>query len=127
MSQDKQSAIEAAAMHVGNYVLATKHEDGDTGDHYVIGFFDSMLPKLGGDRYMIVDGEGKQFRGNGFRRAEKITAEEGAWLMTPGRWPLPMSTWSYDEEGNGTIEGSVWDWLDRARAALLERAQGESS
>ena len=61
----------------GDYVLATKYDDGDPGDHWAVGFFDSML----GDRYMIVDGNGDQFRGNGFRRCEKITSEQGEWMV----------------------------------------------
>lgn len=110
--------MDSKLIEAGDYVLATKYEDGDTGDHYVIGFFDSMLPKGSTERYMVVDSEGKQMRGNGFRRAEKITTEEGQWLLDPVRWPMPMSQWTYDEEGNGTIHGSAWDWLAKARAAL---------
>lgn len=65
----------------GDYVLATKYSDGDPGDHFVVGFYDSILPKVGGDRHMVVDSEGKQFRGNGFRRVAKISARRGEWII----------------------------------------------
>lgn len=65
----------------GDYVLATKYGDGDPGDEWAVGIFDRMLPKEGGDRFMVVDYYGKQFRGNGFRRCKKISEERGAWLL----------------------------------------------
>lgn len=65
----------------GDYVLATKYRDGDPFDGYAVGFFDSMLPKAGGDRYMVVDGQGKQYRGNGFRRCERISHDLGSWIV----------------------------------------------
>ena len=68
---------------VGSYVLATKWEDGDPGDHFFVGFV-SGYTRHG--RYLIADGDGKIQRANWFRRAEKITADEGAALvaMIPG-------------------------------------------
>lgn len=90
---------ELTPLLAGDYVLATKYSDGDPQDQWSIGFFDSMLPKVGGERYMVVDGEGNQFRGNGFRRAQKIDANTGRWLL----------------EHKAEIESSgrsVWDWLD---------------
>ena len=61
----------------GDYVLATKYGDGDPGDQWCVGFFDEMYR----DRYMVIDSNGQQFRGNGFRRAEKITTECGHWIV----------------------------------------------
>jgi len=65
----------------GDYVLATKWSDGDPNDHWAVGFFSGMLAKKSGDRYMVEDGEGNQFRGNGFRRVKKISLERGRWLL----------------------------------------------
>lgn len=65
----------------GDYVLATKYSDGDPQDHWFVGFFVGMLPKVDGDRYEVAWGDGKLARGNGFRRAEKITAKRGQWLL----------------------------------------------
>ena len=65
----------------GDYVLATKWRDGDPGDQWAVGFFAGMLEKVGEDRYMVSDEDGRQFRGNGFRRVEKISSERGRWLL----------------------------------------------
>ena len=62
----------------GDYVLATKYSDGDPGDGWAVGFFHRLTHH---GRAMVVDSEGKQFRGNGFRRAEKITSDEGALIL----------------------------------------------
>lgn len=62
---------------VGDYVLATKYHDGDTGDHYCVGF----LSKIDGDRFHVVDNSRKSFRANGFRRVERITGLEGYYLV----------------------------------------------
>jgi len=66
----------------GDYVLATKWSDGDPQDQWAIGFFDEMLPKSSGDRYMVIDNNGKQFCNNGFRRLKKISQTRGAWLLS---------------------------------------------
>lgn len=99
-------------MDQGDYVLATKYADGDPGDQWAVGFFDSMLPKAGGDRFMVVDGEGRQFRGNGFRRCEKITDEQGAWLLSQvDEIEASIPHVGYDEDGNWYGQ-SIWDWLN---------------
>lgn len=101
----------ATDLQKGDYVVATKYEDGDPGDAWVVGFFDSMLPKLGGDRYMVVDSEGKQYRGNGFRRCEKITHEQGVWMLAHQREiEASMREFYYDDDGV-RYGRSVWDWL----------------
>lgn len=64
----------------GDYVLATKYHDGHPGEHWVVGYFDRMAG-LDGDRYIVVDSGGMPFRASGFRRAEKITKEVGAYLL----------------------------------------------
>lgn len=68
-------------LKAGDYVLATKFCDGDPGDQWVVGFFTGMLQKTSGDRYMVANTEGNQFRGNGFRRVKKISANRGRWLL----------------------------------------------
>jgi len=69
-------------MEKGDYVLATKYSDGDPGDHWCVGFYDRVLDNVGGvERHMVTDDKGNQFRGNGFRRVAKISAERGAYLL----------------------------------------------
>ena len=62
----------------GDYVLATKYEDGDPGDHFYVGF---VRGRTWHGRFDITDGDGNLARGNGFRRAEVISREEGDWLV----------------------------------------------
>lgn len=71
----------SAGLGRGDYVLATKYTDGDPQDHWAVGFFTGMLPKGSGDRFMVADADGNQFRGNGFRRVKKISADRGSWLL----------------------------------------------
>lgn len=85
-------------MEKGDYVLATKYRDGDPQDHWVVGFFVGMLPKATGDRFHIADSDGNLFRGNGFRRAKKISAEHGEWLLA-----------RKTEIASGSR--SLWGWL----------------
>ena len=85
----------------GTYVLATKYSDGDPRDHWVIGFYD----RLEGGRHYVLDGDGKQMRGNGFRRVQPIESEVGAWLLGKMR-----------EAEKG--DAGVWDyWLPAALEA----------
>lgn len=63
---------------VGDYVLATKYSDGDPCDHFYVGFVSGHTHNK---RYLIADSEGNNQRANGFRRAERITAEEGRQLV----------------------------------------------
>ena len=62
----------------GDYVLATKWGDGDSRDHWVVGFYDELKY---GDRHIILDGDGVSFRPGGFRRAAKISANRGAFII----------------------------------------------
>jgi hypothetical protein len=102
-------------MQHGDYVLATKYDDGDPGDGYAVGFYDRQLDYVSGvTRHLVVDGEGKQFRGNGFRRVELIHETEGRWLIQhfPEFKPLEM-----DVETEEVTGKSVWDWLAECRAS----------
>lgn len=79
---------------IGDYVLATKYADGDPGDHWALGFYAGPLE--GTDkglfvRHMVVDREGRNFRGNGFRRVGRIREDVGRWLLTVAAKQLEAS------------------------------------
>lgn len=99
---------------VGDYVLATKYKDGDSGDHWAIGFYSGLTGgpgRYGEDpRYDVIDGIGKSFRGNGFRRVEVIAREEGDYLLKNSR----------DIE---TSRCNVWGVLKRFRMAKNKSAE----
>jgi hypothetical protein len=92
----------------------------EPGDQYAVGFYDGPLEKIGGDRHLVVDGDGKQFRNNGFRRVEPITDAEGRWLIE--RFDQFKPFWhEEDENGDDKLCGkSVWDWLTEKRASYDE-------
>ena len=91
----------------GDYVLATKYDDGDPCDHFFVGFFREMS----GDRYMVDDGKGQLARAGGFRRCERITARVGSALCAA----MPII---------GDIHGtSVWWWRRHVKA--LEQLVGK--
>lgn len=70
----------------GDYVMATKYSDGDPLDHWAVGFFAGLTSEhYFSPRYDVVDGDGKLFRGNGFRRVKKISAARGEWLVQHAR------------------------------------------
>lgn len=71
----------------GDYVLVTKYQDGDPADHWAVGLYSHQ----DGDRHFAVDGDGRNFRANGFRRVGKISEEVGAWLLANAR-DLEMSS-----------------------------------
>jgi hypothetical protein len=116
----------ARPLDKGDYVLATKYDDGDPLDGYAIGFFDSYLGKGSGYRYMIVDSAGRQYRGNGFRRAERISYEMGDWLVA-NRAAFealsrisPINLWRFKYRGaaeRAALEG--WA-MDEGREAVEE-------
>ncbi len=110
----------------GDYVLATKYNDGDTGDQYAIGFYECELPYTP-PRHKIVDNDGKQFRANGFRRVEKITEAEGRWMIDNGFNTLPLSSVveTGDPDDPTRLENTVWDFLATWRAALSATAAAE--
>ena len=71
-----------AMLKSGDYVLATKNQDGDPCAQFCIGILGEIYQPFASydDCYMVHDGHGRNFRSNGFRRAEKITAKEGQTL-----------------------------------------------
>lgn len=70
---------EQPPLQKGDYVLATKWSDGDPRDHFYVGFYKESYNE--GLRHLIVDENDNLVRGNGFRRVEAITAEEGKALV----------------------------------------------
>lgn len=66
-------------MKKGDYVLATKFNDGDPHDHWCVGFYDG---KTRDGRHLVRDSNGQQFRLNGFRRCSKINEECGRLLIS---------------------------------------------
>ena len=94
-------AAPQAPLEKGDYVLATKWDDGDPQDHWCVGFFDGMLKHndLDTDRYLVADSNYKPFRANGFRRAERISQERGEWLLQNANMI----------ESSGK---SLWEWKD---------------
>jgi hypothetical protein len=83
----------------GDYVLATKWNDGDPQDHWAVGFYKYRIARpVASDRHIVVDSEGVPFRASGFRRVKKITPARGQWLLER----------SAEIEMSGR---SVWGWL----------------
>lgn len=65
-------------MNIGDYVLATKYDDGDPGDTWAVGFYDGERD----GRHYVKDATGAQIRVNGFRRVARIRADVGTWLIS---------------------------------------------
>jgi hypothetical protein len=106
MADNKQ-----APLAIGAYVLATKYEDGDPGDQWSVGFFSGMQI----DRYMVNDGDGRPYRGNGFRRCEVITKAQGDFMAANAKL-IDASIYIA-----GNDRRSIWDyWLKLASLPTSE-------
>lgn len=68
-------------IEVGDYVLATKYLDGDPCDRFYVGFVKEILIQYNPVRYDVADNAWQSARGNGFRKAVKITKEEGHFIV----------------------------------------------
>ena len=113
-------------MNKGDYVLATKYSDGDAGDSYCVGFYDGSFDHFGQTRHLVVDSEGKQFRHNGHRRCEPITADEGRWLIEHFS-DFKMFETATDEHGEDVVVGwSLWDWLAYRRSQVSGAREHDS-
>ncbi len=93
----------------GDYVVATKYHDGDPGDHFVVGWYDEPLIYTDEVRHQVVNHVGEQYRGNGFRRAQKISEARGRWLVER----------MHEIEISGR---SVWAWVRESK--LTEKPPG---
>lgn len=107
----------------GTYVLATKYDDGDPGDHYAVGFYAGCYDHFTETRYLVNDADGNPFRANGFRRCEPVSKEEGERLIAsfPELKPLTVKEGGPGEDDQ-LVGESVWDRLAAIRA---ERRSGE--
>lgn len=99
----------------GDYVLATKYSDGDPGDQWCVGFYDGWYDHYGQTRHLVVDSAGRSFRGNGFRRCERITDAEGRFLIDHLAEIEAAPMWVEEIDGEGKMCGeSLWDWLAKS-------------
>lgn len=96
----------------GDYVLASKYRDGDPGDQFCVGFYDSSFGDGTGTRHLVLDSEGKQFRRNGFRRVARIGNERGKWIV---------QHLTLIEKMGGRY--SVWHWFRVPWSELLTAGQ----
>lgn len=97
--RDTWEAKTPAGLKQGDYVLASKYRDGDPGDQFCVGFYDSAYDHFGSTRHLVIDGEGQQFRRNGFRRVARVGRDRGAWIVR---------NLDYIEEMRDRY--SVWHW-----------------
>lgn len=86
---------------IGDYVLATKYNDGNCGDHWCVGKLHSVTDR---GRFIVTDWAGHPFRANGFRRAESVTEAEGKELL----FLAPLI--------NDSTGDTVWQHLERIRS-----------
>jgi len=101
-AESKREPLTDERITKGEYVFATKWDDGDPGDHWGVGFYD----RFANGRHYVVDSAGKQIRGNGFRRVGRITVDVGRWLLSAGK--------SLEASPPGTV--NLWTMLtERAR------------
>lgn len=94
-------------LYKGDYVVATKYNDGDPMDPHCVGFFDEMTPW---GKFRVVDSKGTQYYFGGFKKCERITAKTGAILCQ-------LFKVVSDQRGN-----SIWYWRRNLKKAqkLLE-------
>lgn len=78
----------------GDYVLATKWNDGSMQDQWCVGFYSKAFK----DRHIVTDTDGTPYRQSGFRRVEIITVEQGAELLSNSVEIASAYT-------------SIWNWL----------------
>ena len=86
------------SVNIGDYVLATKYDDGDPGDPWAVGFYAGELD-MGNTRsdikvaprYLVNDNNGKTIRPSGYRRVACIRKDVGAWLLNVAAKQLEQS------------------------------------
>ncbi len=90
------------AIKAGDYVIASKYQDGDPCDGFAVGFVERITDA---GRVIVVNDRGEPFRAGGYRRAKCITRDEGRALVE-------LSDVISDKPGE-----SVWWHLARIREA----------
>ena len=71
---------------VGDYVLATKYEDGDPGDPWAVGYYLGQHDFHGTIRYLVGDHVGgDSFRRDGYIKIGLIDRDFGNWLMSAAK------------------------------------------
>lgn len=83
---------------IGDYVLATKYDDGDPGDPWALGFYagERYMGTYPNNmkvarRYLLNDSDGKSIRHAGFRRVARIRKDVGTWLLNVAAKQLEAS------------------------------------
>lgn len=90
---------------IGDYVLATKYEDGDPGDNWALGFYSGLMTEYTPPRHAVRDSNGKSIRANGFRNVARIRKDVGRWL-------LEVAAPSLERSPPGTV--NLWTMLTPA-------------
>ncbi len=67
---------------IGDYVLATKWDDGDPGDPWAVGIYHGQHPRKHDVRHLVGDEDTETFYANGYRRVGRITEEYGIFLLS---------------------------------------------
>ena len=94
----------------GDLVIATKYSDGETNDHFVVGFFRDMTWH---NRFNIVDDNDKLFRHNGFRKAKNISQEVGSKIIE-------------NIEAMEQSSKSVWDFVSEFEKEIINNVSGST-
>lgn len=100
---------------LGDYVLATKYSDGDSGDQWCVGTLERVLDEYDPPRFQVVDGDGNPFRHNGFRRVRGASRRMGERFVKnipnieasrSSIWALHRMTWAQREEWERCVTGT---------------------
>ena len=95
----------AEGFELGDYVLASKYNDGDPGDHWAVGFYVGSFR----DRHLVADSNGALYRYNGFRRMQHISPSRGAWMIE--HIPDIDRTTFWTDEHERRRGKSIWSWV----------------
>ena len=108
-AQTQTSEEPKPPLNIGDYVLATKWNDGDPNDMWALGYYNGETD----GRHYVLDAMGMNLRANGFRRVARIRPDVGHWLLNDAAQvlercpPGTVSLWSmlteyaFDLSSNG--------------------------
>jgi hypothetical protein len=95
----------------GDYVLATKYNDGDPGDAWAVGFYHGRLGDT--DRHLVGGESGPEsYRAGGYRRVGLIDRDFGAWLLSVAK--------ALESSPPGTV--NLWG-MQEGTCRMLERVE----